>query len=154
MKKQYWLFKSEPTAYSIDDMKKDKVTYWDGVRNYQARNNMQSMQKGDLALFHHSNANPPGIAGFVEICKEAYPDDTAWDPKSRYCFKKSSPENPIWYRVDVKFVAKFPEVLALGDLKENRKLEGMVLLSKGSRLSVQPVEKKYFEVIRKLGLKK
>ena len=143
--------KSEPNCYSIDMLAKEKTKTagWDGVRNYQARNFMRdTMQKGDLAFFYHSNAKKEtGIAGIVKIVKTGYPDDTAWDPKDEHFDPKSSPDNPIWYRVDVKLVEKFKEPITLAQLKNNPKLSGMKLLQKGNRLSVMPVDKKYWDTI-------
>ena len=104
MAKQYWLMKSEPDVYGIDDLKKDKKGEWDGVRNYQARNIMRDkMKKGDAVLFYHSNAKPPGVAGLAEVCKESYPDHTSWKKGSKYFDAKSTPDNPRWFMVDVKF---------------------------------------------------
>lgn len=147
----YWLMKCEPEAYSIDDLKKDKKAFWEGVRNYQARNIMRDdMKKGDLAFYYHSNAKPSGIVGLMEICKEGYPDHTAWDAKSKYFDPKSTEEKPIWYMVDVKFLKKFDDIIPLSELREVKGLEKMPLLQKGSRLSVQPVSKKEFELIQRL----
>ena len=149
---KHWLMKSEPSAYSIDDLKKDGFTSWDGVRNYQVRNMMRDdMHVGDLAFFYHSNAKPSGIAGICRICKTAYPDPTAWDPKSHYFDPKSSPENPRWVMVEVEFVEKFPNFISLEELHENKALKDLPILRKGSRLSIVPVQNEQFEVIRKLG---
>lgn len=146
----YWLMKCEPSAYSIDDLKKEKVAFWEGVRNYQARNFMRdTMKKKDLAFFYHSNANPSGIVGLMEIVSEGYPDHTALEPKSKYFDPKSSKENPIWYMVDVKFLKKFPKIITLNDLREIKGLEEMMVLKKGSRLSIQPVKANEFNIIRK-----
>ena len=148
----YWLMKSEPSVYSINDLKRDKKTAWEGVRNYQARNFMRDkMQLEDLVLFYHSNANPPGIAGIAQISKLAYPDESAWDKKSPYYDAKSSPEKPIWLKVDVSYVSTFKNFISLDDLKKNKSLADMMVLQKGSRLSVQPVLKEHFEFIQKLG---
>lgn len=152
---KYWLMKSEPDVFSIDDLKKNKTTWWEGVRNYQARNfMMKDMQVGDEVLFYHSNAEPPGVAGIAKVSKLAEPDLTQFDKKSEYYDPKATKEKPIWFCVQVAFVEKFPEVLSLADLKTNKNLDGMVLLQKGSRLSVQPVEKKHFDVVKKIALKK
>ncbi len=139
--KQYWLFKSEPTTFSIDDLARSpqQTTYWEGVRNYQARNFLQSMKVGDLGFFYHSQADPPGIAGIVQVVKAAYPDSCAFDNKSRYYDPRSHPDSPRWYRVDVRLIAKFSSVLPLEQLRTIKGLEKMELLRKGSRLSVQPV---------------
>lgn len=148
---KYWLFKSEPNAYSIEDLEKEKSTSWDGVRNYQARNFMRDQMKvGDMGLFYHSNAKPPGVVGICKVCKEAHQDHTAFDEKSRYYDPKSSLEKPTWMMVDVQFIKKFSRLIPLEELKEIPGLEGMVLLQKGSRLSIQPVEKKHFNLITKL----
>ncbi len=145
----YWLLKSEPEVYSIDDLKKDKKACWEGVRNYQARNFIKSMKKGDLGFFYHSNANPSGIAGIIKICKEAYPDYFAFDKKSKYYDEKSSPDNPRWFMPDVCFVKKFKNIIPLNLLKEDKNLKGMELFKKGSRLSIQPVSEKHFKYICK-----
>lgn len=150
----YWLMKSEPNAYSIDDLakEKNKTTCWDGVRNYQARNMMRDdMKKGDLVLFYHSNAKPPGVAGTAKVVKEGYPDHTAFDKKSKYFDPKSKKDEPRWMMVDIKLVKKFKRFVSLEELREVKALEGMVLLQKGSRLSVQPVTKKQYETILKLS---
>ncbi len=152
MAKNYWLLKSEPSSYSIDDLKRDGKTDWTGVRNYQARNTMRdSMTKGDLAFYYHSSADEIGIAGVCEIISDAIPDKTAWDEKGHYFDQKSSPANPIWFCREVKFKQKFKEVVALSDLRNIKGLEKMVLLQKGSRLSVQPVTEKEWEIIMKNG---
>lgn len=148
---KYWLMKSEPDVYSIDQLKKDKRTWWEGVRNYQARNFMIDMEVGDLVLFYHSNATPPGIAGIAKVSKPAAPDELQFDKKSEYYDAKSSPDKPRWSCVEVSFVKKFKNFISLPDLRDNAKLADMMVLQKGSRLSVQPVEKKHFELIEKLG---
>jgi len=151
---KYWLMKSEPSTYSIDDLKKDKKTCWDGVRNYQARNFMRDdMQVGDLILFYHSNATPPGVVGIAKVSQTAYPDHTAWDKKSRYYDARSSKDKPVWMMVDISYVKKFSEVLSLGDLKNYPKLSKMLLLKKGTRLSIQPVTKVEFDFICTLAEK-
>jgi len=138
---QYWLFKSEPTTFSIDDLIKAprQTTCWEGVRNYQARNFLKSMKVGDLGFFYHSNAIPPAIVGMIEVVKSAYPDSFAFDSKSRYFDPRSTPDSPRWFLVDVRFVRKFPQALPLDQLRPIKGLEKMELLRKGSRLSVQPV---------------
>lgn len=148
----YWLMKSEPDVFSIDHLKQMKVEHWDGIRNYQARNFMRDQMKpGDLALFYHSNANPPGVAGVMEVVREAYPDFTSWDENSPYFDPKSSPENPRWMMVDVQFKAKFKRFVSLDELRGVSELKEMLVLKKGSRLSIQPVTKKEFEVVCALG---
>ncbi len=142
---QYWLMKSEPDVYSIDDLKRDKRECWEGVRNFQARNFMRGMQVGDLAIFYHSNAKPPGAAGIARIARVAYPDSTQFDSSSKYYDPKSTPDKPRWSMVDVAFVEKFSRMVPLAELKSDPELEGMRVIQKGSRLSVQPVEKSHFE---------
>ncbi len=142
-KRGYWLMKSEPDAYSIDDLKRDGSQPWDGIRNYQARNNMRAMNLGDLVLFYHSNAKPPGVVGVAKVCKTTYPDPTAWDPESHYFDPKSGPENPRWEMVDLEFVEKTPTMVSLAELKADPALADMVVTQK-SRLSVQPVSKEHF----------
>ncbi len=150
----YWLMKSEPDCFSIDDLKKNKVERWDGVRNYQVRNMMRDqMKKGDKALFYHSSAgDETGVVGEMEIIKEAYPDSTQFDPKSDHPDPKSKPENPTWLAVDVKFVRKFKTPIYLKELKLDPTFLGMVVTQKGSRLSVTPVSKKHFENILKMSV--
>lgn len=138
----YWLMKSEPEAFSIDDLqnRKNQTEPWDGVRNYQARNMMRdAMQPGDLAFFYHSNCKQPGIVGIMTINYPAYPDFTAFDPESNYFDPKSSPDQPRWFLVDVKFKQKFKDTLALSLLKQTPALADMLILRKGNRLSITPV---------------
>ena len=143
--------KSEPEVYSIADLEKDKQTYWDGVRNYQARNLMRDEMKiGDKVLFYHSNANPPGVAGIARIVKEGYPDHTAFDPRDPHYDPKSKKDQARWYMVDIEFEEKFDRVPSLAELRETEGLENMVLLRR-SRLSVQPVEPTEFRIIVRLG---
>ncbi|MGD9683790.1 MAG: EVE domain-containing protein [Candidatus Obscuribacterales bacterium] len=150
--KQYWLFKSEPDVYSIDDLKADKVTYWEGVRNYQARNLLRdTIKKGDLVFFYHSNSNPPGIAGIAEIDKEGYPDHTAFDPNAKYFDEKSKKKEPTWYMVDIRYVAKLPREVSLTELKEAKGLEEMMVTRRGARLSIQPVTEKEWEIVLSLA---
>lgn len=152
---RYWLLKSEPDSYSIDDLLAEprKTTFWDGVRNYQARNFIRDdMRKGDLAFFYHSGAQPPAIAGVVEIVREAYPDSSAFDPKSKYFDPKSDPDNPAWFMVDVKAVEKYDEPITLPALRDVKGLDGLELLKRGSRLSVQPVSERHWKIIT--GLRK
>jgi len=151
MSKKYWLVKSEPDIFSIDDLKEVNQEPWDGVRNYQARNFMRDEMKiGDLVLFYHSNAKPPGIAGLATVSKEAYPDHTSWDKKSKYYDPKSTPDNPRWFMVEVKFKKKFKRLIPLDELKSSPKLQEMKLVKKGARLSVMPVEKSEYEHILKM----
>jgi len=144
--------KSEPESYSIDDMKRDGTTTWDGVRNYQARNYMQKeMAPGDLILFYHSNAEPTGVAGIIEVAGPPGPDETAWNHKSPYFDPDSKRDQPTWYCVPVKFKKKFARVIGLAEIKANKKLGSMVLVKPGTRLSVQPVSKEEFEIILELA---
>lgn len=146
-----WLLKSEPSVYSIDDLRRDRRTRWEGVRNYQARNFMRdTMRVGDRVLFYHSNAAPPGVAGLAEIAREGYPDPTARDPASPYFDPKASEEDPRWYLVDVGYVETFPAFVPLERLREAPGLAGMPLLNR-SRLSVQPVSDAQLEAIVRLG---
>ena len=149
----YWLIKSEPDVFSIQDLSraKGRTTGWEGVRNYQARNFLRAMRSGDRALFYHSNATPSAVAGIVEVVREAYPDATAWDPTSDYHDPKAGPDNPIWSRVDVRLVEIFPRELPLEELRSIKALAGMELLRRGSRLSVQPVTAAEFRTIEKLA---
>jgi len=148
---QYWLIKSEPDCYSNHDFKKDKKTSWSGVRNYQARNFMKIMKKGDLALFYHSSTIPMAVVGVAKVVKEAHPDTTALNKKDDHYDSKSTKDNPIWYMVDFGFVEKFKNPVTLAQIKINPKLSGIMLAQQGSRLSVQPVSRDHFETIQKLG---
>lgn len=149
---QYWLIKSEAHAYSIDDLQRDGVTPWDGVRNYQARNSMRDdMRVGDLALYYHSNAKPSGVAGIARVASKPYADETQFDKKSKYYDEKSSTDEPRWVLVDFEFVEKFDEIVGLPDLKANLDLEGMLVLQRGQRLSIMPVEKQHFEEVCKMA---
>ncbi|HEV7515481.1 MAG TPA: EVE domain-containing protein [Thermoanaerobaculia bacterium] len=153
--KRYWLLKCEPAAYTILDLERDGVTTWEGVRNYQARNFLRDdMKVGDGVLFYASNAEPSGVTGLAEIAREGYPDPTAFEPKSHYYDSKTDPDSPIWYRVDVRFVEAFPAIIPLETLKATPGLEQMMVVQRGSRLSVQPVAKAEFEIVRKLGRKR
>lgn len=148
----YWLVKSEPDVYSIDDLARDGSTSWEGVRNYQARNTMRDgMKRGDRVLYYHSNAVPSGIVGVAEVVREAYPDPFAWDPKSKYFDAGATPENARWVMVDVGFVEKFPEMVPLATLKADPALDGMEVTRKGSRLSVHEVAAEHFERVLALG---
>ena len=152
MTPRYWLMKCEPAAYTIDDLARDGTTSWEGVRNYQARNFMRDeMQAGDPVLFYASNADPSGVTGLAAIARAGYPDHFAWTKGHKYFDEASTPESPVWVMVDVRFVERFPEVLPLETLKKTRGLEKMMVTQKGSRLSVQPVTKAEFEIVRRLG---
>ena len=147
----YWLMKSEPDVYGIDDLKRDKVEPWDGIRNYQVRNMFRDQMKvGDLAFFYHSNCKPPAVVGIMTIASEAYPDHTQFDPKSRYYDAKSDKENPRWLLVDVKYKRKLKREITLQELKGNKKLEDFRLNQKGNRLSVIPVKKSEWDLILSL----
>jgi len=150
MPKKY-LMKTEPSVYSIDDLKKDKKTPWDSIRNYQARNIMKEMKVGDEILIYHSNAKPPGVAGLAVISKTAFPDPVQFDKKSNYYDPKSTKENPRWFCPEVKFSKKFKNFVGLPELREEKSLEDMKLLQRGSRLSVTPVSAKEFKKILKMA---
>ena len=153
-KQSYWLMKTEPDVFSIDDLAAapNQSTYWDGVRNYQARNFMRDLMRlGDRVLVYHSNANPSCVVGTATIAKTSYPDHTAWDPNDPHFDPKSDPANPRWFMVDIRFESKFSTPLSLEMLRGVPKLAQMELLRKGTRLSVQPVSKQEFAIIEKLG---
>lgn len=146
----YWLLKSEPSVFSIEDLENapKKTTHWDGVRNYQARNYLRdSIKLGDKIFFYHSNAEPSGIAGIAEVVREGYPDSSAFDKRDVHFDEKSDPKNPTWYMVDVRHVETFSRVISLAELRDVKKLKNMVLLQKGSRLSVQPVTAEEWKAI-------
>ena len=152
--KKYWLLKCEPEAYTIQDLERDGTTTWEGVRNFQARNYMRDdMKPGDGVLFYASNAEPSGVAGLAEIARGGYPDPYAFQEGHKYFDPKSDPDNPTWMMVDVRFVETFPDIVPLAVLKETPGLEKMMVTQKGSRLSVQPVTKKEFDIVVKLGRK-
>ena len=148
--------KSEPESFSIHDLAEalNQTTCWDGVRNYLARNYLRQMKVGELAFFYHSNANPPMIAGIIEIVRAAYLDHTAFDPDDHHYDPKSLPTKPTWEMVDVKFISAFEPPLSLNELRENSKLQAMELLRKGSRLSVQPVRANEWKTILQLNSKR
>lgn len=152
MSTQYWLLKTEPESYSIEDLARDRRTCWDGVRNYQARNYMRDAMKiGDLVLIYHSNADPTGIVGVARVAGAAYPDHTALESGSDYFDPKATRDNPIWMMVDVEFVEQFASPVTLERMKREKGLEGMLVLQRGQRLSVMPVEEKHFKLIRRLS---
>lgn len=143
-----WLFKSEPGAYSIEDLKHDRTTFWDGVRNYQARNMLRDdIKKGDRVFFYHSNASPPAIVGIAKVVQEGYPDHTQFEQGHPKFDPKASPDNPRWYMVDIRFEKQFRNPIPIDRLRDMPELEGMELLRKGSRLSVQPVRKEEWDAI-------
>jgi predicted RNA-binding protein with PUA-like domain len=150
MAKRYWLVKSEPDVYSIDDLERDGSTTWEGVRNYRARNHMRDMKVGDEVLYYHSSVKPPSIVGIARVAREAYPDPTQFDRKSHYYDAKSKAEDPRWSLVDVAFVAKLPRPVGLDEVKEEAALEEMELVRYG-RLSVQSVRGEEFRKIKKMG---
>jgi predicted RNA-binding protein with PUA-like domain len=154
---KHWLFKSEPEQFSIDDLRQSpgQTAHWDGIRNYQARNLIRDeIKQGDMVLFYHSNASPPAVAGTAKVARAAYPDHTAWDPKSDYYDKKSKPDDPTWFMVDVTFVEKFDEPLTLPEMKEIKALADMMVIRKGMRLSIQPVTRKEFDAVVREARKK
>ena len=149
---RYWLMKCEPAAYTIDDLKKDKRTSWEGVRNYQARNFMRDrMQVGDPVLFYASNADPSGVTGLARICRAGDPDEYQWKKGHKYYDPDADRDEPVWYMVDIEFVERFPATVPLETLKHTKGLEDMMVIRKGSRLSVQPVSKAEYEIVAKLG---
>ena len=152
-RRRYWLVKSEPEAFSIDDLARSRrqTTCWDGVRNYQARNFMREMAVGDYVLFYHSNADPPAVVGSAEVVKTAYADDTQFDKRSDHYDPASTEDRPRWEMVDLKYREKFPVSLPLDRLRQETKLKAMVLLRKGSRLSVQPVTEAEWRAITTLA---
>ncbi len=148
----YWILKSEPSCYSLDDLKKENIGHWDGVRNYQARNFLRDqMKKGDLCIFYHSNATPPAAVGVCEVVKEGYPDHTAFHPKEKHFDPESDPNNPRWFMVDVQYKSTFCKIVPLQTIKENEKLSHIPLVQKGNRLSVMPIDKNSFEEICNMG---
>ena len=152
---KYWLMKCEPSAYTIDDLERDGSTSWEGVRNYQARNFMRDeMKEGDKVLFYASNSDPSGVTGLAEIVREGYPDHFAWKKGHVYYDEKSSKNEPRWYMVDIGFVEKFDRIVPLAELKADPKLAEMGVVQKGSRLSVQPVTKKEYDEVVRLGRRK
>lgn len=150
---KYWLFKSEPETFGIDHLAKCKgqTEPWNGVRNYQVRNMLRDeIKAGDLGFFYHSNCNPPGIAGIVQVVKDGYGDDAAWDINSPYYDPKSTPQNPRWYMVDVKLVERFKQLIPLQAIKQNPALESMLILRTGNRLSITPVSEKEWKAVLKM----
>ena len=144
----HWLFKSEPDAYSIDDLRKERRAWWDGVRNYQARNFMRdTMQVGDEAIFYHSSCAVPAAVGRMRICAAAIPDETQFDPASKYYDAASPPDKPRWWHVQLEFAEKFAKPLPLAAMREIPKLKGMQLLARGNRLSVMPLQPAHWRAI-------
>ena len=149
---KYWLMKSEPDTYSIDDLAKKSPAMWEGCRNWVVRNFMKDdMKVGDMAFFYHSSCVPPGVIGTMEVVSTAYPDPTQFDPKSDYYDPKSSPDKPRWLVVDMKFVEKFPRLLTLAELREEPGLEDMLVNRRGQRLSVMPVAPEEWKIVHKMA---
>lgn len=144
---KYWLMKSEPNSYGIGLFKKDKKTAWTGVRNFQARNYMREMSIGDQILFYHSSCKVPGVYGIAEVASDAYPDPTQFDPKSPYFDRRATEAKPIWDLVDIAFVREFNEPVTLTDIRADSKLQKMMILQPGSRLSVTPVPSEHYAII-------
>lgn len=154
MAKNYWLMKCEPSAYTIEALEKDGTTGWEGVRNYQARNFMRAMKQGDGVLFYASNADPSGATGVARVEREAYPDPYQFRKGHRYYDPESNPDDPAWSTVEIAFVERFARTVPLSELRAMPGLENMEILRKGSRLSVTPLTKAEFDIVRKLGRKK
>jgi predicted RNA-binding protein with PUA-like domain len=148
---KYWLVKTEPDVYSIDDLAREGKTLWSGVRNYQARNFLREMKLGDKLLIYHSNAEPPGVAGIGEICQEHIPDPTQFEEGGEYFDPKSTTVNPRWSCPQVGFVKKLPHLVPLQALREEESLKGLLLLQPGTRLSVIPVSEDHFRAIIAMG---
>jgi len=152
--RRYWLLKSEPESFSFDDLMASprRTSHWDGVRNYQARNFMRDdMKKGDLVFFYHSSVDPSEIVGIAEVVRESYPDHTAFDAADSHFDPKSKADAPTWMMIDIRALRRLAKPLALGELRGVKGLESMVLLQRGSRLSVQPVSAAEWEIVCKLG---
>jgi len=152
MAERYWLFKSEPNAYSFDDLMRDKVAEWDGVRNFQVRNWLKDDIKiGDGVLFYHSTTPPIGVAGIARVVRDGYPDHTAWDPSSEHPDPKSTPEKPLWYMVDIAPERKLDHIVTLDELRMAPELADMITLKRGNRFSITPVTKEEFDTVVRLG---
>ena len=152
---RYWLFKSEPGNYSFQDLlgEDDRIAEWDGVRNYQVRNFMRDeMKVGDGVLFYHSSAKPTAVMGTARIVREAYPDNTAWEVGAKYYDPKSDPNNPTWLMVDIQAEQEFSRPVTLQEMKDNPKLQGMMVVKRGVRISIQPVDKADWDEIITLGM--
>ncbi len=150
--KRYWLMKTEPSTYSIDDLEQDGTTHWEGIRNYQARNLLRDdFQVGDEVIIYHSATKIPGAAGLATVSKQAYPDFFALDNKSRYFDKRSTEDNPVWVMVDVSYKTTFKHFVPLTEIKTTPLLEDIMVARRGMRLSIQPVSKEHFEIIKRLG---
>ena len=150
--KHYWLLKTEPDVFSIDDLRRCKREGWDGVRNYQARNFLRDeIQRGDAVLIYHSSTSPPGVAGLARVSRAGHPDPSQFDKRSKYYDAGSKKEDPRWFQVEVEFVEKFDRLVSLEELKHDPKCEGMRVTLRGQRLSVQPVDADHFRRVRSLG---
>ena len=150
----YWLFKTEPESFSIEDLKKSKnqTTFWDGVRNYRARNILRDeIKKGDGVLFYHSSTEPLAVMGYCKVVKEGYPDHTQFDPKNDHFDPKAKKDSPTWFMVDIKLVKEFKTPVTLDQIRANPKLKNITLIQRGNRLSVMPVSKSEFEEILRMG---
>lgn len=147
----YWLMKSEPDVYSIGDLERDRTEIWDGVRNYQARNFLKSMAVGDQAFFYHSNTKPPGIAGLMTVAEAMVVDPTQFDSDNKYYDPKSTPEDPRWHTVTVGYLETFKHYISLSELKERFSPEELVVVKRGNRLSVMPVEESVAQRLIALG---
>jgi len=147
---QHWLVKESPSSFSIEDFAEKGSTPWYGVRNYEARNNMQAMDEGDLVLYYHSGANPPGVVGLARVEREAYPDETQFDEDSPYYDEDATEDDPTWYRVDLAYEATFDRKVPLAEIKADDRLQDMTLVNR-SRLSVQPVEADEYELVREMA---
>jgi len=154
-KTQYWLLKTEPSAYSIDDLEREGTTSWDGIRNFQARNILRDdIKVGDMALIYHSGITKPCAVGIARVIAPGHPDTSAQDKNSEYYDPRANAENPIWYMVDLEIVARFNSPVLLEDMKKMPELEGIMVTRRGMRLSIQPVKKGHFDFIKKLGMRK
>ena len=152
MAARYWLFKSEPNAYSFDDLLRDGVAEWDGVRNFQVRNWLQNdIKVGDGVLFYHSTTPPIGVAGTAKVVREGYPDHTAWDPTSEHPDPKSTPDKPLWYMVDIAPDQKFARIVTVDEMRAAPELANMMTLKRGNRFSITPVTEEEFETVVRLG---
>jgi predicted RNA-binding protein with PUA-like domain len=155
MAKKFWLFKSEPSEFSLDDLKKIKnqTTFWDGVRNYQARNFLRDeIKKGDGVFFYQSSTEPLAIIGYCEVVKEGYPDHTQFDSSNDHFDPKADSKSPTWFMVDIKLEKEFKKPVTLDEIKTNLKLKNMKLIQRGQRLSIQPVTQAEWDEILKMGL--
>lgn len=154
MSKKFWLFKSDPSEFSWEDLKKSKnqTTFWDGIRNYQARNFLRDeVKKGDVVLFYHSSTEPLAILGYCEVVKEGYPDHTQFDEESDHYFPSATQKEPVWFMVDIKLKKEFKKPVTLESIKANPKLKNMKLIQRGQRLSIQPVTKSEWDEVMKMG---